>query len=415
MEAEAALEACGHIPSSFDDAFVIILNTCAVTEHTQRWMMRRIRELQGRRLIVAGCLAKAVPSAFKDFPGIRIHGILQESSMPALLDAIDMVSSIPPSEALLSPLGNAARRAPCRASLCAVVNISEGCCGGCTYCIVRLARGRLQSRSPQEIMERIRRHVEDGAVEVQLASQDAAAYGQDIGSSLSELLMAIRRMPGRFMVRVGMMNPGLLDESLVQVARAMRSKRVYSFQHLPLQSGSDRVLKAMGRVYTSADFIKTVDLMREHLPGISLTTDVIAGFPGETDEEFIETVEVVRRVHPDKVNITRYSRRPGTVAAEFYDMPDRVKKDRSRTMTKLWHALASDANGRFCGKDVLVLVTETGNGDTMKGRTHNYTGVVVTGGASLGDMMKVKITSANPFYISGRIIERIGFDDKIRF
>jgi MiaB/RimO family radical SAM methylthiotransferase len=242
--------------------------------------------------------------------------------------------------------------------------------------------------------------IEFGTVELQLAGQDTASYGQDIGSSLPELLNRITEIPGKFMVRVGMMNPNNALPILSELTDALRCPKVYKFLHMPVQSGSDEVLEKMRREYRADDYMETVRLLRERLPEISFATDVIAGFPGETDEDFAKTLKLMELTRPDKINITRYSKRPQTRAAELYDMPDRIKKERSRRLTKLWLDIASENNRPYLGKDLTVLVIEKGKGKTMKSRTQNYTGVVIVGKLPLGSQQTVKIVNTGPFYLT---------------
>jgi len=159
----------------------------------------------------------------------------------------------------------------------------------------------------------------------------------------------------------------------------------------------------MCRRYTSADYIDILRLLRDKLPGISFATDVISGFPGETDEDFDMTIRLLEQTRPDKVNITRYSRRPQTPAGDLYDMPDRIKKDRSRKLTKLWLDIAGKNNERYLGRALQVVVTERGRGRTMKARTGNYTGVVIKGVPPLGSQQTVRIVSFGPYYLTGSI------------
>lgn len=394
MDLRGALIAHGHQESDPGNTDVIILNTCAVTSRTERDMLRRINELSGRRLIVAGCLPAAIPELLEGFETV---GVLDREGINRIIDALGR-SEHPESERPISCLPG---------SLCGVVNISEGCLGACSYCIVKRARGALRSREPHEIENDVRRLVNSGAVEIQLASQDAGAYGCDIGRSLPELLDLLSNIDGAFMIRVGMMNPDSVLRILDGLLESYMSGKIYRFLHLPLQSGSDRVLEMMRRGYRSDDFVHIVNAFRSRFPEISLTTDVITGFPGETDQDFRMTEDVIRRTQPDKVNVTRFSRRPHTPAFTMYDMPDRIKKERSRRMTELWKEIALVRNIRYIGQELEVLVTEHGRAGTMKGRTSNYTGVVIQGASSVGKWVRARATGATPFYIKARSTESL--------
>jgi threonylcarbamoyladenosine tRNA methylthiotransferase CDKAL1 len=387
-EAEAALSEMGHIAVPLSDADVVIVNTCAVTEKTERKIRRRLLQLQGHRLIIAGCLSAALPGSIDGIRCIYKTGILERSTAIKIAGIFN---------------GNYPRKGGAipRQDLCGIVNISEGCNGGCSYCIVRRARGRLVSRSPEDVVDAVRRFVGSGIVEIQLTSQDAAAYGTDIGTNLPELLCSLMQVPGDYMIRIGMMNPNTVRPILDDMISVLRSRRIYKFVHLPVQSGSDRILDAMGRRYKADDFLGITDRLRGAFEGIYITTDVIAGFPGETDDDFRQTMDLIKSAGPDKVNVTKFSRRPGTHAAELYDMPDRIKKERSRGATKLWLEIARTRNRRYEGRILDALVTERGRSDTAKARLYNYAGIVVAGSQRLGSRLSVKVIGSNPFYLAG--------------
>jgi len=254
------------------------------------------------------------------------------------------------------------------------------------------------------VVRSVMRLVQSGIMEIQLACQDAAAYGTDIGTSLPELLEEISGIRGRFKVRVGMMNPDSAVPILAELISALRSPRMYRFLHVPVQSGSDRVLEAMGRGYAAEEFLSMAARLRESLPDIGIITDVIAGFPGEGEEDFRHTMDLLRAVKPDKINITRFSKRPGTPAARLYDMPDRIKKDRSRELTRLWLEMACARNRMYEGRTLDVLVTERGRDGTVKARCENYTGVVICGAADLGETIRARVVGSNPFYITAKAV-----------
>jgi len=396
-QVEEALISLGHLNSAIEEADAVIVNTCAVTEKTERKMLKRLRLLQGDRLIIAGCLPAAVAGSVEQISCRKKLGVLNRSA------AKEIAGSFSDDFSRKASLKRCIPAASIPDNLCGIINIAEGCQGKCSYCIVRRARGDLVSRDPEEIVELARSMIESGTVELQLAAQDTAAWGLDIGSSLPELLARVIKIPGRFMVRVGMMNPNTAQPILNEMAEAFRSPKVYKFVHMPVQSGSDEILEKMRRGYTADDYMEIIRLLRAKLPEISFATDVIAGFPGETEEDFAKTLKLMELTRPDKINITRYSKRPQTLASELYDMPDRIKKERSRKLTKLWLTTASENNRQYLGRILEILVTEIGRNKTMKARTQNYTGVVIRGEPPLGSQQTVKITTFGPFYLTATI------------
>ncbi|MCX6678513.1 MAG: tRNA (N(6)-L-threonylcarbamoyladenosine(37)-C(2))-methylthiotransferase [Methanothrix sp.] len=386
-----ALQEMGHIPTSLHEADAVIVNTCAVTEKTQRKVLRRLSLLQGERLIVAGCLSASMPESITGISCRERLGLLNRSSAAGISDLFNDNNVLPHGP---FPLDD----------LCAVVNVAEGCNGSCSYCIVAKARGRLKSRRAEDVVAEVEKLAALGAAEVQISAQDTAAYGSDIGTNLGQLLDRLVEVPGDFMLRVGMMNPNSALLIKDQLQRAYHSPKIYRFLHIPVQSGSDGILRSMGRRYSAASFLNLVSAFRSAHPMITIITDVIVGYPGETEEDFIETLDLIKLLQPDKVNITRFSARQGTPAARLYDMPDRIKKDRSREMTGLWLQIAKERNRRYVGRSLQVLVTERGREGTMKARAKNYLGVLVTGKALPGAQVTVEVIDSNPFYVLGRAV-----------
>jgi MiaB-like tRNA modifying enzyme len=388
----SALVDAGHRRSSQEEAQLVIVNTCAVTERTERKILRRLSELQGERLVVAGCLPSAIPEAVRDLRCREVLGILSAPSGRRIGEALPPEPGLPGS-------GRQAR------DRCAVVNISEGCAGRCSYCIVRRARGLLRSKTVQEVAKEVRRRLKEGAVEVQLASQDAAAYGLDLGSSLPELIDAVAEIDGDFRIRVGMMNPDQLKPILEDLISSFDDPKVYKFLHLPVQSGSAEVLQSMRRGYAPQDFLSMAARLRAAFSDLTLYTDVIAGYPGETEEDFAATEELIKRAEPNKVNVTMYSPRPGTEASRLKDMPSRFKKDRSRRMTRLWKEIAGLRNGRYLGDEIVAQVTEMGREGTVMARSANYRKIVIFKPLHLGSVRRFKIVKTTPFYLEGEEVE----------
>jgi MiaB-like tRNA modifying enzyme len=401
------LQEMGHIPSTLEEADAVIVNTCAVTEKTERKVMRRLGQLQGERLIVAGCLPVAMPESIGGILCRERQGLLNQSSA-ASISALFCGSFKPHlGELPYSPYREDVPPGPSSLDdLCAIVNVAEGCNGSCSYCIVAKARGRLKSRRVEDVAMEVKKLAALGTVEVQVTAQDTAAYGSDIGTDLGKLMDRLVMIPGDFRLRVGMMNPNNALLIKDQLLKAYQSPKIYRFLHIPVQSGSEEILRRMGRRYSVADFLELVGAFRSSYPRITIITDVIVGFPGETDEDFLETMHLIERLQPDKVNITRFSARPGTAAAQKYDMPDRIKKDRSRELTRMWLKIAASRNDRYRGEILEARITERGRDSTMKARAENYLGIVVKGRPKLGSIVQVAVTDSNPFYVSGHSVDR---------
>jgi len=364
---------------------LVVLVTCVVIETTERAMLKRLKELSSApRLIVTGCMASAcreraekiVPSAEFVPPG-----------NPASLAA------------LIGDLG--ASRQPVREEgSCSIVPIATGCKGRCAYCITRLARGDLKSRSVETIVESVERLSAGRPREVQITAQDTAAYGTDLGTDLPTLVHRICEIPNDFRLRIGMMNPSSAIAILDPLCGMFKEPKVFKFLHLPVQSASDSLLRDMERGYTASDFMRIVSVVRSKVPGITLSTDLIVGYPGETEEDQRASLSLIEETLPDIVNVTRYSSRPGTkAAASGTGVVGWKTKDRSREITETRFRVSLGKNKELVGKRVKALATEHGKGSSTILRTDEYKQLVVREQLELGRYYDVEISEATPTYL----------------
>jgi threonylcarbamoyladenosine tRNA methylthiotransferase CDKAL1 len=340
------------IMDTADEADAVIVNTCTVVGPTERRMLRRLAGFRGRDVYVTGCM-----------PAVQREAILAVCS-PTIIHP-DTIQQ------LYCPVGTVA------GGSIGIVQLAQGCAGSCSYCITRLARGPLKSFPAEEILAQVRAFVQAGTIEIQLTAQDVSAWGMDSGQSLPELLAAIDRIPGHHRIRVGMMNPATVKGQTRELIDAFSGDHFFRFVHLPVQSGSDAVLARMGRGYTVAEYEEVVRLFRKRYPEITVVTDMIVGFCGETAADFSASLDLIRKVKPAKVNVTRYSRRPFTPLVQEKDFPDNVKKDRSRTMNALAEEVYASLNTMQLGKTVPFIVTETLRKGSVMARSPEYTGIVL--------------------------------------
>ena len=389
------LRSLGHeVVGTPGEAELVVLNTCTVIKETETRMLRRMAELsgQGKRLMVVGCMASVQPGDIvKNAPQALIIAPRDYSGFDGLVEenfgrGDHLITLIQPSPTT------------------AVLPIAQGCIGACSYCITKQARGTLTSYEPGEIIRTATASVKAGARELLVTAQDTACYGFDRGTKLSALLSQISGLEGEFMVRVGMMNPDNLARIIDPMVKAMTSPKIYQFIHLPVQSGSDAVLEAMNRGYTAQQYVALIERLKTALPSITIATDVITGFPGETEDDHNLTVRLLNEVRPDVVNVTRYSPRPGTPAAKAKNqVVGWVSKERSRELTKLRFSIAKEIHDGMIGTSEEVLITEIGKAGSMIGRTSAYRPVVIHGNLPLGSRHNVTITGAEPTYLLGRI------------
>jgi threonylcarbamoyladenosine tRNA methylthiotransferase CDKAL1 len=358
-------------------ADAVVINTCTVIGWTERHMLRRIRACAGRTLYVTGCM-----------PVVQ-----REEILAAAPDA----RVILPDEIERRFSGRCTKE---RDGI-GIVQVAAGCAGRCAYCITRFARGPLRSRPMEEICREVLALAEEGVCEVQLTAQDVSAWGLDRGEALPDLIRAVSAVPGDFRVRLGMMNPATVKRILVPLAEACRDGKVFSFLHLPVQSGSDAVLAAMARGYTVAEYEDMIATFREICPDVRICTDFIVGYPTETEEDFAATLALLRRVRPEKVNVTRYSPRPGTVAASLKAQPERIAKDRSRVLDAAAKGIYVEQNAGLVGTTVEAVVTARKRGGSWVARDLAYREIVVPGDFRPGEWLSVEITGNRTVYLTG--------------
>jgi len=389
----------GHeITENLNEAEVAIINTCAVRLETEERMKQRIRELRrtGKRLVVAGCLAGALPATVSaQAPEASILG-------PQAVERIAEVVESPERRVILE--GTKAVKVPrVFEGKIFIVPIADGCAGECSFCITKLARRKLRSYPMREIVEAVKEAVAKGAVEVELTAQDTAAYGLDLGGEvrLPDLVEEVAEIEGNFMVRVGMMTPEQAMSTVDGLVEALNMEKVYKFVHLPVQSGSDKVLKLMNRKYTIDEYKRLVKELRSKVPGLSVATDIIVGHPGEDEEDFQQTLDLMKELRFERIHLAMYSIRPNTVSAGLPQVPDSVKKERMKTAMGLYESIAYDIHSEYVGKTVEVLTTELGRKGSVIGRLRNYIPVVVKNESSLGNWVKVVIEEASFYDLRG--------------
>ena len=375
------VEILKHKGSTFVDsakeADTVIINTCTVIGTTERRMLRQLSRFREYDLYVTGCM-----------PAVQREAIFAVCT-PTIISSETIREAY---RSIRTVAGEGV----------AIVQVAQGCSGRCTYCITRIARGPLRSFTEDEILAEILAHALAGTKEIQITAQDISCWGRDTGKSLPFLLKSIDDLPGRFMIRVGMMNPATVKGMLDDLIEAFASDRIFKFVHIPVQSGSDAILDRMGRGYTVADFEEIITAFKKRYPEITLATDMIVGFPNETQEDFSKSLELIDRVRPNKVNITRYSRRPFTPLFPEKDFPEWVKKDRSRIMNSRAEKIYTSINTGYLEKQVPIIVTETIKTGSVMARSPGYLGIVIHENLPLGSEGHAILKKDRKYYFIGQ-------------
>ena len=398
----AILEQIGYQEAEDENADFVLYNTCTVRENANLKVYGRLGQLGARKkkhpemlIGLCGCMMQEPEVVQKLKTSYRFvdlifgtHNIFQLVEVWEGTDKI--VENLPVDRKYAFKSG---------------VNIMFGCNNFCSYCIVPYVRGRERSRSPEEIINEIKRLADDGVVEIMLLGQNVNSYGKTLAEPISfaELLRRVEEIPGIERIRFMTSHPKDLSDELIQVMK--ESKKVCPHLHLPLQSGSSRILKAMNRKYTKEQYLELAAKIRQAVPDISLTTDIIVGFPGETEEDFLETMDVVEKVQFDSAFTFIYSKRTGTPAAAMENqVPEDVVKDRFDRLLKLVQETGAKVSGRELGTVQKVLVEEINSHDSslVTGRLGNNTVVHFPGDASLiGKIVDVHMDEFKGFYYMG--------------
>ncbi len=404
--AAGLLAEAGHtVVGSPEEADAYVVLTCTVKTPTETKVIKRLRELSssGRPLVVAGCMPKAQRELVAEAaPEASLVG---PDDLLSIVDAVDAALD----ERRVEEIDGSPVDRTCLPRLRAnpvvhIAPISTGCLGNCSYCIVRRARGRLHSFPAEQIVEDARRAIDEGCREIWVTAEDTAAYSSR-GTDLPGLLDEICDIDGRFLIRVGMMTPNQAYGIVDDLVEAFRSEKMFKFLHVPVQSGNDEVLERMRRRYTVDEFRELVTRFRDEFTRMSLSTDVICGFPGETEEQFDDSLRLVEEVSPEVLNISRFWSRPGTDAAALDGQHHgRVTKARSRALSSLWRPLSLKGNKRWVGWEGEIVIDEVGRDKSMMGRNLSYKPVVVRGGIALGEFIRVRVTDATSSYLRGFIV-----------
>ena len=385
--------------SSESDLNLIV--TCSVKDTTANKMMHRIKSLKAKPLIIAGCLPKAEQSNVEKFT--ENASLLGPNSLGKTLDVINSTLSGKKQIALedsdLSKVGLPKVRLN---SAVGIVEIASGCMSECTFCQTKLAKGDLSSYRLGDIVRQVQTEIKEGCKEVWLTSTDNGCYGFDIGTDLPTLVNAVSEIPEDFMVRVGMMNPMYMSRIKQELIESYDNEKVFKFLHIPVQSGSNKVLNDMKRGHTSETFREIVKKTKGRFENFTISTDIIVGFPSETEEDFQKTLSLLDETKPDVVNLSKYSARPGTDAAELKQIDAAEIKRRSKIIFEQINKISLESNEKWIGWKGKVLFDENTE-EGIKGRNYAYKPISVQEKVNIGDSHIVEITDATRKRLIGKI------------
>ena len=407
------------ITDSAEGADVVVMNTCAIREHAEQRVFGNLgalthtkRRHPGQKIFLCGCMAgqeHVVQRIKKSYP--HVDGVFSTHHLWQFAEILYRVLTVGKRAFYVEDeAGSIAEGLPQLRdnTLKSWVSIMYGCNNFCTYCIVPYVRGRERSRQPEDILAECRSLIENGCKDITLLGQNVNSYGKDLenGMDFADLLSAIAQIPGEFLIRFMTSHPRDASRKLFDTMAA--SAKIAKQLHLPFQSGSSRVLKAMNRHYDRETYLEKVLYAKSVMPDLVLTSDVIVGFPGETKEEFEETLSLISQVHYDSLFTFIFSPRAGTPAASMEDpTPKEEKNRRFDQLCALQNSISEEIHKNYIGKTMRCLVDGTDK-DLLTARTEGGRLVRFQGNTSLiGQFVNLTITGATTWSLTGNLTEEV--------
>jgi MiaB-like tRNA modifying enzyme len=395
----------------------IIINTCGVKEQTENKIKARLEYLHqkfqnnhNKHIVITGCL----PHISKDYINVikqiipSFGAIIDLNNYQDLPEIFKEIKSGKKNIIILSKksidkakylIDHSKRK------ITGIIPISEGCLGSCTYCCVKNARGRLYCYKPKSIVRNIEHQLQQGLKQIYLTSQDCSTYDYN-GTTLANLIKKIVLLDSKFFLRIGMINPSFLINNTEQLISIFELPKVYHFLHIPIQSGSNRILELMRRKYLILSIIDNIELLRIKIPTLTISTDIICGFPGETEYDFYRTINFIKWLKPEILNISKFTPRPGTRAKKMEQLDSKIIKDRSVRLSKIFRSSLTNMNKKWQGWEGEILILHEGaESNQAFGRNFAYKNIFIDNyDGDFGKFINVKINKVKGFNLFGEII-----------
>jgi len=398
---------------------IVIINSCTVKNLAESKFFKELRKWKSRdvKILVAGCITQAEPGLLqKELSAVSVIGTRRISNV------VDIVNKLVSGRIVHDISNDLNERLNLpkirRTEIIEILPISEGCMSQCAFCKTKLARGELLSYPKEKIIAQFKSAVLEGCKEFWITSQDNGCYGFDIYRKdkyfLPQLLNDLLSIDGDFRIRLGMSNPDHIDRIKDDLVETFKHPKMFKFLHVPVQSGNDAVLRNMKRSYTIKEFHNIITLFRKKIPGITISTDIIVGFPGESNAEFNDTLKFLKDVKFDVLNFSKFSMRKGTAAQKMKQLPGKLVKDRTEVLKKLFIELFAVQNNVWLHRECSILIDEYAKNGELIGRNDYYKQIMIkdaSGKIKIGDFVKVKIVQMKDYVLIG---EEIIKDKKIK-
>ena len=385
-----------------------IINICTVKgDNTALKEIRKSKERNNdKKIIVAGCITESIIPKIREIDNsinfVNTHNIEKISEVVKITSNNGSVQLL---EKKYVPKVNipSVRKNP----VVGIVPILNSCNYLCTFCSTKQIKGKLMSYPMDDIKQDVKNHLKAGCKEIWITSQDTGAYMIDQGGKIKliELLESVLSVPVDYKLRLGMMNPGNTINVLDKLIEVYKHEKMFKFIHIPVQSGNDEVLRKMNRRYPVETFYEIVNKFREEIPEINISTDIIVGFPSETEDQFNDTMELVKKVKPDVLNRAGYAIREGTIAAKMDQVPGDVIKQRTRKLTFEFKRIVEMNNKKWLGWNGKVLIDEVNKDGSFVARNYCYKPVILKGNYKLGDEVEVEIVRTTTFALIGEEVK----------
>lgn len=396
-----------------DNAQLIIINSCSVKNLAETKFFKAIREIEKnhpkKKIILAGCIPQADKKLVEQ--KLKNYSIIGTSQLTKIVDVVVHTLMGDTIQILVKEKNPRLNLPKIRKNkIVEIVPISEGCLDNCAFCKTKQARGSLFSYDKNAIIKQTKSALKDGCKEIWLTSQDCAIYGFDLTpkTNLAELLRDIVKINSDFKIRVGMANPHHIFKFLDDLIEIYKNKKLFKFLHVPVQSGNNEILKLMKRKYNVEKYKEIINKFKKEIPDLTISTDIICGFPTETEEQFQDSISLVKETKPDIINISRFWLRPGTAAEKLKQLPGGITKKRSVRLNKIFNKIALENNKKWIGWKGSVLIDEKGKlkkgKKTWMGRNASYKPIVVEGKSKkfkLGQKINVRIVDVSEHYLKG--------------
>tara|TARA_Y100000294_G_C8562669_1_gene339633 strand:- start:237 stop:1547 length:1311 start_codon:yes stop_codon:yes gene_type:complete len=394
-----------HSPENSDTN---IINICTVKGNavSLKEIKNFTEQYPDKKLIIAGCITKDIINKIREIN--QEASLINTHNINKIVEAVEETLQGNVLEAMTYERLNKIELPKVSSKkVIDIVPIASGCADHCAYCSVKLIKGHIFSYPEESIINRIKYSVDKGYKEIWLTSQDNGAYGLDAEKrKLPDLLNQILdKVPGSYKIRLGMINPRHVMSMIDDLLQIYQDDRIFKFLHIPIESGNNEILGKMNRKYNVHNFRDMVEKFRTYVKGITIATDIIVGFPTETELQFQDSLHLIQDVKPDIINIARYSARPRTPAARMKQIPSNIKKERSKAMTELHQRISLLQNRKWVGWRGKIIIDEKGKDNTWVGRNFAYKPVILQGNFNPGDVVDVKIVYVGVYDLKGKVLE----------